>query len=94
MVDSEQRYFTEKASSVPSMILYDCDAEALSTGLDKSKFCSILRGKPKNGPEAKEGSVRVQISLSRPVSVYMIKPWFCPRQDQSSPLQTFILGFG
>ncbi|KAF3514294.1 hypothetical protein F2Q69_00002442 [Brassica cretica] len=31
-------------------------------------------GSPKNCPEAKGGSVRVQISLSRPVSFFMVKP--------------------
>ncbi|WZY86804.1 hypothetical protein YC2023_033188 [Brassica napus] len=50
---------------------------------------------PKNCPEAKGGSVRVQISLSRPDSVFMVKPRLCPRQDQSSPLQLCRqLGFG
>ncbi|KAF3534030.1 hypothetical protein DY000_02041979 [Brassica cretica] len=40
MVDSEERYFTEKASSVPSMILYDCDAEALSNSIRPSQSYS------------------------------------------------------
>ncbi|KAF3590861.1 hypothetical protein DY000_02020771 [Brassica cretica] len=31
-------------------------------------------GSPKNCPEAKGGYVRVQISLSRPVSFFMVKP--------------------
>ncbi|WZY86946.1 hypothetical protein YC2023_033330 [Brassica napus] len=35
-------------------------------------------GSPKNCPEARGGSVRVQISPSRPVSIYMVKPRFCP----------------
>ncbi|KAF2553378.1 hypothetical protein F2Q70_00036841 [Brassica cretica] len=68
MVDYEDRYCTEKASSVQSAILYDCDAKALSTG-------SVLitpPGSPKNCPEANGGSVRVQISPSRPASVYMV----------------------
>ncbi|WZZ73142.1 hypothetical protein YC2023_084512 [Brassica napus] len=42
-------------------------------------------GSPKNCPEAKGGSVRVQISLSRLVSFFMVKPRFCPSQDQFSP---------
>ncbi|KAF3529111.1 hypothetical protein DY000_02040764 [Brassica cretica] len=89
MVDSEDRYFSEKASSVQSMILYDCDAEALSTGSNKSKFCSISPpGSPKNCPEARGGSARAQISPSRPVSFYMIKPRFCPSRGQFSPVQT------
>ncbi|KAF2589004.1 hypothetical protein F2Q70_00038597 [Brassica cretica] len=45
-------------------------------------------GSPKNCPEAKGGSVRVQISLSRPVSFVMVKPRFCPSQNQSSPVQS------
>ncbi|WZZ15420.1 hypothetical protein YC2023_108509 [Brassica napus] len=32
--------------------------------------------------------VRVQISLSRPVSFFMVKPRFCPNQDQSTPVQS------
>nr|VDD36873.1 unnamed protein product [Brassica oleracea] len=52
-------------------------------------------GSPKNCPEAKGGSVRVQISLSRPVSFFMVKPRLCPRQDHSSPLHSSRpLGFG
>nr|VDD46774.1 unnamed protein product [Brassica oleracea] len=51
-------------------------------------------GSPKNCPEARGGSVRVQISLSRPISFFMVKPRFCPSRYQSSPVKTFILGFG
>ncbi|KAF2594002.1 hypothetical protein F2Q70_00043274 [Brassica cretica] len=40
-------------------------------------------GSPKNCLEAKGGSVRIQISLSRPVSVFMMKPRLCP-----SPLRS------
>ncbi|WZY93829.1 hypothetical protein YC2023_066158 [Brassica napus] len=48
---------------------------------------------PKNCPGAKGGSI--QISLSRPVSFFMVKQRLCPRQDQSSPLQSSRpLGFG
>ncbi|KAG5375458.1 hypothetical protein IGI04_040054 [Brassica rapa subsp. trilocularis] len=50
---------------------------------------------PKNCPEARGGSVRVQISLSRPVNFFMVKPRLCPRQDQSIPVQSRRpLGFG
>ncbi|KAF2576790.1 hypothetical protein F2Q68_00005580 [Brassica cretica] len=119
MVDSEDRYSTEKASSVQSTILYDCEAEALSKSIhprqsDSSKvkwrYCPELvqfqglrsvevlldtpPGSPKNCPEAKGGSVRIQISPSRPVSVFMMKPRLCPSRDQSSPVETFILSFG
>ncbi|KAF3581294.1 hypothetical protein DY000_02030130 [Brassica cretica] len=45
-------------------------------------------GSPKNCPEARGDSVRVQISLSRSVSIFMVKPRLCPRHDQSSPLQS------
>ena len=50
---------------------------------------------PKNCPEAIEDSVRLQISPSRPVSFFMIKPRFCPSRDQFSPVQSSRpLGFG
>ena len=46
MVDYEDRYSTEKASSVQSMILYKCDAEAQSRSVRslmvKRKCCSDL----------------------------------------------------
>ncbi|KAF3486307.1 hypothetical protein F2Q69_00055687 [Brassica cretica] len=45
-------------------------------------------GSPKNCPRAKGGYVRVQISLSRHVSFFMVKPRFCPSRYQSSPLQS------
>ncbi|WZZ88907.1 hypothetical protein YC2023_117486 [Brassica napus] len=45
-------------------------------------------GSPKNCPGAKGGSVRVQISLSRPVSFFMVNPRFFPSRDQSSPVQS------
>ena len=97
MVDSEDRYCTEKASSVQSAILYDCDAKALSKWfrpgqsvplMIKWRCCPELvqfhgfrsvevllitpPGSPKNCPEANGGSVRVQISPSRPACVYMV----------------------
>ncbi|KAF3488011.1 hypothetical protein F2Q69_00052026 [Brassica cretica] len=83
MVDSEDRYSTEKASFVQSTILYKCDAEALSRSVHslmvKRKCCSELvqlhgfrsvevlkldtpPGSPKNCPEAREGSTRVEFS--------------------------------
>ncbi|KAL0689333.1 hypothetical protein Bca4012_089011 [Brassica carinata] len=52
-------------------------------------------GSPKNCPEAKGGSVRIQISPYRPVSFFMVKPRFFPSRDQSSPVQSSRpLGFG
>ncbi|WZZ28402.1 hypothetical protein YC2023_011803 [Brassica napus] len=52
-------------------------------------------GSLKNCPEAKGGSVRVQISLSRPVSFFMVKPRFCPSRDQFRTVQSSRpLGFG
>ncbi|WZZ51031.1 hypothetical protein YC2023_051138 [Brassica napus] len=111
------RYSTEKASSVQSTILYDCEAESLSKSIhprqsDSSKvkwrYCPELvqfhgfrsvevlldtpPGSPKNCPEARGGSVRVQISLSRPVRFFMVKPRFCPSRVQSSPFKSS-LGF-
>ncbi|KAF3523656.1 hypothetical protein F2Q69_00049994 [Brassica cretica] len=96
---------TEKASSVQSAILYDCDAEPLSKSfrpgqsvplMIKWRYCPELfqfhgfrsvkvlldtpPGSPKNCSGAKGGSV--QISLSRPVSFFMVKPRFCPSRDQ------------
>ena len=52
-------------------------------------------GDPKNCPEARGGSVQVQIRLSRPVSFFVVKPRLCPRQEQFSPVQSRRpLGFG
>ncbi|CAF2043689.1 unnamed protein product [Brassica napus] len=52
-------------------------------------------GSPKNCPEARGGSVRIQNSPSRPVSVFMIKPRVCPSRGQFSPVQSrHPLGFG
>ncbi|WZY99851.1 hypothetical protein YC2023_072180 [Brassica napus] len=92
MVDSEDRYSTEKASSVQSSILYDCEVLSKISSVpwvqisrSSTRYCT---GKSKNCPEANGGSVRVQISLSRPFSYFMVKPRLCPRQDQSSPVQS------
>ncbi|WZY70669.1 hypothetical protein YC2023_002909 [Brassica napus] len=93
------------------MILYDCDAEALSNSIRPSQsysptikwrccprlvqfhgFISVEvlldapPESPKNSRGAKEGSV--QISLSRRVSFFMMKPRLCPSQDQSSPVKS------
>ncbi|KAG5373651.1 hypothetical protein IGI04_043031 [Brassica rapa subsp. trilocularis] len=102
------------------MILYDCDAEALSISIRPGQSYSVMvkwrclpelvhfhgfrsvevmldtpPRSPKNCPESRGGSVRVQISLSRPVSFFMVKPRLCPRQDQSSPVKSSRpLGFG
>ena len=118
MVDSEDRYSTEKASSVQSAILYDCDAEALSNSIRPSQsYSPTIKWRccprlvqfhgfrsvevlldtppkcPKNCPASKGDSV--QISLSRRVSFFMMKPRLCPSQDQSSPVQSRrSLGFG
>ncbi|CAG7888709.1 unnamed protein product, partial [Brassica rapa] len=45
-------------------------------------------GSPKNCPGAKGGSV--QISLSRPVSFFIVKPRFCPSRVQSTPVMSSI----
>ncbi|CAG7876155.1 unnamed protein product, partial [Brassica rapa] len=117
-LSSEDRYSTEKASSVQSAILYDCDAEALSNSIRPSQsYSPTIKWRccprlvqfhgfrsvevlldtppkcPKNCPAAKGDSV--QISLSRRVSFFMMKPRLCPSQDQSSPVQSRRpLGFG
>ncbi|KAG5380392.1 hypothetical protein IGI04_028234 [Brassica rapa subsp. trilocularis] len=115
IISDENQVNTEKASSVQSSIIYDCDAEALSNSIRPSQSYSMMikwrycpelvqnhgfrsvevlldtsPGSPKNCPEARRGYVRVQISLYRPVSVFMEKPNFCPRQDQSSPVKSSI----
>ncbi|KAF2554139.1 hypothetical protein F2Q68_00033596 [Brassica cretica] len=75
MVDSEDRYCTEKASqSVPFMIKWRCCPELVQFhGLRSVEvLLDTPPESPKNCPEAKGGSVRVQISPSRPVSVYMV----------------------
>ncbi|WZZ52731.1 hypothetical protein YC2023_052838 [Brassica napus] len=96
MVDSEGRYSTEKKDSVQSR-------EISSTGSDQFhgfrsvkvlKFDTPPEGS-KNYPEVEGGSVRVQISLSRPVSFFMMKPRLCLIRDQLSPVQSSrLLGFG
>ncbi|CAG7863137.1 unnamed protein product [Brassica rapa] len=118
LLSSEDRYSTEKASSVQSAILYDCDAKALSNSIRPSQsYSPTIKWRccprlvqfhgfrsvevlldtppkcPKNCPAAKGDSV--QISLSRRVSFFMMKPRLCPSQDQSSPVQSRRpLGFG
>ncbi|KAF2560886.1 hypothetical protein F2Q70_00017776 [Brassica cretica] len=64
-------------------MLYDYDVEALS--VEVLKF-DTPPGSLMNCPQAKEGSVRIQISPSRRVHFYMIKPRFCPSRDQFSPV--------
>ncbi|KAF2545473.1 hypothetical protein F2Q70_00023139 [Brassica cretica] len=68
-------------------------------GMRKPESVEVLLdtppGSPKNCPEAKEGSVRVQITPSRPVSFFMVKPRFYPSRDQSSQVQSsHPMGFG
>ncbi|KAL0827696.1 hypothetical protein Bca101_051374 [Brassica carinata] len=120
MVDSEDRYSTEKASSVQSMILYDCEVEALSKSIrplhsvpfmikwrcrpelvqfhgfrSVKVLLDIPPRRPKNCAKPKGGSVRVQISPSRPVSVYMVKQRFCPSRFEIIAVQSSRpLGFG
>ncbi|WZZ78953.1 hypothetical protein YC2023_099525 [Brassica napus] len=73
--------------SVPLMINLRCCPELVQFYGFRSVevLLDTPPGSPKNCPEARGGSVRVQISLSRPVGFYMVKPRLCPRQDQSSP---------
>uniref|UniRef100_A0A0D2ZRN7 Uncharacterized protein n=1 Tax=Brassica oleracea var. oleracea TaxID=109376 RepID=A0A0D2ZRN7_BRAOL len=75
MVDSEDRHWTEKASqSVPFMIKWRCCPELVQFHglISVEVLLDTPPESPKNCPEAKGGSVRVQISPSRPVSVYMV----------------------
>ncbi|WZZ15237.1 hypothetical protein YC2023_108326 [Brassica napus] len=78
MVDSEDRYSTEKASSVQSAILYNLEVLPRVSSEPRVQIsrssARYSAGSPKNCPEARGGSVRVQISLSRPVSFFMVKP--------------------
>ncbi|KAF2613225.1 hypothetical protein F2Q70_00011444 [Brassica cretica] len=86
MVDSEDRYSTETASSVQSSILYDCDAEALS--VEVLKLDTPPRS-PKNSPEAREGSTRVEFIPDQ------YQGRLFPSGDQSSPVKSSRpLGFG
>ncbi|KAF3533721.1 hypothetical protein DY000_02040518 [Brassica cretica] len=48
-------------------------------------------GSPKNCPEAKGGSVRIQISAYRPVSFFMVKPRFFPSPVQFSQVVPWVL---
>ncbi|KAF3560264.1 hypothetical protein F2Q69_00013049 [Brassica cretica] len=87
----------EHCHSVPLMIKWRCCPELVQFYGFRSVevLLDTPPGSPKNCPEAKGGSVRVQISLSRPVSFFMVKPRLCPRQDQSSPPHSsHPLGFG
>ncbi|KAF2603580.1 hypothetical protein F2Q70_00025132 [Brassica cretica] len=94
MVDSEDRYTTEKASSVQSTILNDCEAEALSKSIHPRQSDSS-KVKWRYSPEL------VQFHGLRSVEVLLDtlpgSPKNCPeaRGDQSSPLQSCRqLGFG
>ncbi|WZZ89565.1 hypothetical protein YC2023_118144 [Brassica napus] len=76
--------------SVPLMIKWRCCPELVQFYGFRSVevLLDTPPGSPKNCPEAKGGSVRVQISLSRLVSFFMVKPRFCPSRDQFSPVQS------
>ncbi|KAF3573792.1 hypothetical protein F2Q69_00059743 [Brassica cretica] len=86
-----------KGQSVPFMIMWRYCPELVQ--FHGFRSVEVLLDTPprssKNCPEAKGRTVRVQIRPSRPVSVYMVKPRFCPRRDQFSPVQSsHPLGFG
>ncbi|KAF2551880.1 hypothetical protein F2Q68_00033610 [Brassica cretica] len=83
--------------SVPLMIKWRCRPELVQFHRFRSVnvLLDIPPRRPKNCPEARGGYIRVQISLSRPVSVHMVKQRFCPSRYQSSPVQSSRpLGFG
>ncbi|WZY93667.1 hypothetical protein YC2023_065996 [Brassica napus] len=107
MVDSEDRYSTEKASSVQSMILYDCQSYSVIVkwrcrpelvqihGFRSNEvLLDTPPGNPKNCPEARGGSVQVHISLSRPFSFFHGEAEVVSktRSFQSSPVKAS-LGF-
>ncbi|WZZ50354.1 hypothetical protein YC2023_050461 [Brassica napus] len=99
--ESAPRDGSVQLNSSRPLSYFDDQVEMLS-GVSSDPQVQISRssarytpGSPKNCPEAKGGSVRVQISLSRPVSFFMVKPRFCPSRDQFSPVQSSRpLGFG
>ncbi|KAF2585304.1 hypothetical protein F2Q70_00035616 [Brassica cretica] len=73
----------EYRQSVPLMIKWKCCPELVQAhGFRSVKvMLDTPPGSPKNCPGAKGGYVRVQISLSRPVRFFMVKPRFCPSRD-------------
>ncbi|KAF2553081.1 hypothetical protein F2Q68_00036697 [Brassica cretica] len=73
----------EHCQSVPLIIKWRCCPElVLFHGFRSVEVpLDTPPGSPKNCPGAKGDSVK--ISLSRPVSVFMVKPRLCPRKDQS-----------
>ncbi|KAF3538063.1 hypothetical protein F2Q69_00023015 [Brassica cretica] len=87
---------SKPSHSVPLMIKWRCCPELVQFYGFRSVevLLDTPPGSPKNCPEDRGDSVRAQISLSRPISFFMVKPRFCPSRDQSSPVKTFILGFG
>ncbi|KAF2599267.1 hypothetical protein F2Q68_00011614 [Brassica cretica] len=80
----------EYVHSVPFMIKWRCCPRLVQFHGFRSVevLLDAPPGSPKSCPEAREGSVRVQISLSRPISFFIVKPRLCPRQDQSRPFQS------
>ncbi|KAF2597086.1 hypothetical protein F2Q68_00007561 [Brassica cretica] len=87
---------SKPSHSVPLMIKWRCCPELVQSYGFRSVevLLDTPPGSPKNCLEDRGDSVRAQISLSRPISFFMVKPRFCPSRDQSSPVKTFILGFG
>ncbi|WZZ50843.1 hypothetical protein YC2023_050952 [Brassica napus] len=81
---------SKPSHSVPLMIKWRCCPELVQFYGFRSVevLLDTPPESPKNCPEAKGSSVRVQISLSRPVSFFMVKPRFCPSRDQFSPVQS------
>ncbi|WZZ27247.1 hypothetical protein YC2023_010648 [Brassica napus] len=71
---------SKPSHSVPLMIKWRCCPELVQFYGFRSVevLLDTPPGSPKNCPEAKGGSVRVQISLSRPVSFFLVKPRLCP----------------
>ncbi|WZZ88540.1 LOW QUALITY PROTEIN: hypothetical protein YC2023_117119 [Brassica napus] len=75
-----------QAKSAPLMMKWRCCQELFQFHGFRSVEVLLDSPPPKNCPGAKGRSV--QISLSRPIGFFMVKPRFCPSQDQSSPVQS------
>ncbi|KAG5385279.1 hypothetical protein IGI04_036749, partial [Brassica rapa subsp. trilocularis] len=84
----ENRYFTEKASFLQSMIFCDSYAKSLPKSARPSQYIEVLKldtppGIPKNCPTTREGSTRVQFSPEQRQGWVLAK---------SSPINHLLIG--
>ncbi|KAF2606305.1 hypothetical protein F2Q68_00043824 [Brassica cretica] len=70
-----------------SLLISSQPLGTVSVQLNSSKAVSIFDGQAEVLSGVSSGP-RVQISPSRPVSFFMVKPRFCPSQVKSSPVQS------